>query len=159
MKNALPSLLLCGSLSCCALAPSALKPQDAAAQGFKIAGTVVNAITGAPLARAKVTVADTRYRARQIATQTDESGHFEFAGLPAGKYGLQGSRAGYLLSSYEQHEQYSTAIVTGPEFQTDHHGHRHQSQHQRSPDTSWTNPASRCAGRKCACSRRTAAEE
>jgi len=80
---------------------------------------VVNAITGAPLARAKVSIADTRYRARQVSTQTDESGHFEFAGLPPGKYALQGSHAGYLLSSYEQHEQYSTAIVTGPEFTTD----------------------------------------
>ncbi|HTZ46287.1 MAG TPA: carboxypeptidase-like regulatory domain-containing protein [Verrucomicrobiae bacterium] len=118
---------LCGALCCFVLAcaaPSAQLPapprsQDVAIQGFKIAGTVVNAVTGAPLARAKVTLADTRYRARQIATQADETGHFEFVGLPPGKYALQGSRAGFLLSSYEQHEGYSTAIVTGPEFQTD----------------------------------------
>lgn len=118
---------LCGALYCFIFAYAAVSaqlaasrsPQDATVQGFKIAGTVVNAVTGAPLTRAKVTLADTRYRARQIATQADENGHFEFAGLPLGKYALQGSRAGFLLSSYEQHEQYSTAIVTGPEFQTD----------------------------------------
>lgn len=128
MKISLWTLLLLSSLSCCPWTPSAPAaqlaapprgPQDAAVQGFKIAGTVVNAVTGAPVSRAKVTIADTRYRARQVATQTDESGHFEFAGLPPGKYALQGSRAGYLLTSYEQHEQYATAIVTGPEFQTD----------------------------------------
>jgi hypothetical protein len=93
--------------------------QENATYGFKIAGTVVNAVSGAPLARAKVTIADTRNRTHLIATQSDESGHFEFPSLPAGKYSLQGSRAGYLLSSYEQHEQFSTAIVTGAEFQTD----------------------------------------
>jgi protocatechuate 3,4-dioxygenase beta subunit len=127
MNIPLPRLLLCGVLSFFAIMPSALTAQlatpadaqDEVTQGFKIAGTVVNAVTGAPLARAKVTLADTRYRAGQIAIQADETGHFEFAGLPPGKYALQGSRAGFLLTSYEQHEQYSTAIVTGPVFQTD----------------------------------------
>ena len=90
-----------------------------AAQGYKIAGTVVNAVTGAALARAKVSVADTRARMRRIETVTGEGGHFEFAGLPAGKYALEGSRSGYITAGYEQHEQYSTAIVTGPEFATE----------------------------------------
>jgi hypothetical protein len=88
-------------------------------KGYKIAGTVVNAVTGAPLARVNVSLADTQSRARMIATVTGESGHFEFAGLAAGKYSLQGSRSGFLTAAYEQHEQYSTAIVTGPEFATD----------------------------------------
>lgn len=90
-----------------------------AAHGYKIAGTVVNAVTGAALARAKVSVADTRARMRRIETVTGEGGHFEFAGLPAGKYALEGSRSGYITAGYEQHEQYSTAIVTGPEFATE----------------------------------------
>ena len=71
------------------------------------------------LARARVSVADTRARMRRIETVTGEGGHFEFAGLPAGKYGLEGSRSGYITAGYEQHEQYSTAIVTGPEFATE----------------------------------------
>ena len=89
------------------------------AQGYKIAGTVVNAVTGAALGRVKVTIADTRERMRRVETITSEGGHFEFAGLPAGKYSLQGARSGYLTSAYEQHEQYSTAIVTGAEFATE----------------------------------------
>jgi len=88
-------------------------------QGFKIAGTVVNEVTGAALARVKVSIADTRARAQRIEMVTGEGGHFEFTGVPAGKYALQGTRRGYITSSYEQHEQYSTAIVTGPEFATE----------------------------------------
>lgn len=88
-------------------------------QGFKIAGTVVNAVTGAPLERVRVSIANTRARAQRVETLTATGGHFEFTGVPPGKYSLQGARRGYLTSSYEQHEQYSTAIVTGPEFATD----------------------------------------
>jgi hypothetical protein len=87
--------------------------------GYKIAGVVVNAMTGAALGRVKVTLAETRARMQRIERVTDEGGRFEFAGLPAGKYSLQGSRGGYITASYEQHEQYSTAIVTGPEFATE----------------------------------------
>ena len=89
------------------------------AQGFKIAGTVVNAVTEAPLERVRVSIANTRARNQRIEMVTAEGGHFEFTGMPAGKYSLQGTRRGYLTSSYEEHEQYSTAIVTGPEFATD----------------------------------------
>ena len=88
-------------------------------QGFKIAGTVVNAVTGAPLERVKVSLANSLARNQRIETVTATDGHFEFAGLPPGKYSLQGAKRGYLTSAYEQHEQYSTAIVTGAEFTTD----------------------------------------
>src|SRR5208283_1559309 len=90
-----------------------------AEQGYRIAGTVVNAVTGAALSRVMVSAADTRARMRRIETVTGEGGHFEFAELPAGKYALEGSRSGYITAGYEQHEQYSTAIVTGPEFATE----------------------------------------
>ncbi len=96
-----------------------LGKEEAQAQEFTIAGTVVSATTGAPLARVTVSIADARSRSRMIETQTGESGHFEFAGVPAGKYTLQGVKRGYMTSGYEQHEQYSTAIVTGPEFATE----------------------------------------
>ena len=69
-----------------------------------IAGTVVNAITGAPLGRVRVSIADTRARMQRIEMETGEGGHFEFAHLPAGKYSLQGSRQGYITSFYQQHE-------------------------------------------------------
>jgi hypothetical protein len=98
--------------------PSAPPNDSTPLQGFKIAGTAVNAITGAPLARANVSIANTRVRAQRTAVLTDEGGRFEFTAVPPGKYELQGSRRGYITSAHEAHEQYSTAIVTGPDFAT-----------------------------------------
>jgi uncharacterized protein (DUF2141 family) len=90
-----------------------------AGQTFKIAGTVVNAMTGAPLSQARISIAETRERGKAISMITAEDGHFEFSQLKAGKYSLSGARRGYLSAAYEQHEQYSTAIVTGQEFATE----------------------------------------
>ena len=94
--------------------------KTAAVETFKIAGTAVNAMTGAPLDGARISIADTKERNRVISAITQESGHFEFSELRAGKYSLQGAKRGYIPSAYEQHEQFSTAIVTGPEFATEH---------------------------------------
>jgi hypothetical protein len=51
---------------------------------------------------------------------TSADGRFLFQGLPAGKYSLEGRRQGYIDSAYDSHEQYSTAIVTGADFDTEH---------------------------------------
>ena len=99
--------------------PSPPQINNVPSPGFVIAGTVVNAVTRAPISRVRVSLASTRARAQRIEILTGESGHFEFAGVPPGKYSLQGARRGYVSSAFEQHEQYSTAIVTGPEFATD----------------------------------------
>jgi len=88
-------------------------------QTFKIAGTVVSATTGAPLSQARISVAETRDRARAISMVTSEDGHFEFSQLKPGKYSLQGAKRGFISSAYEQHEQFSTAIVIGQEFSTE----------------------------------------
>jgi len=97
----------------------AARESDAPGQGFNIAGTVVNAVTGAPLARVKVSLADTRARTQRVEMVTGEGGHFEFGARPSGKYSLEGTKGGYITSAYEQHEQYSTAIVAGPGFATE----------------------------------------
>ena len=94
--------------------------KPAAVETFKIAGTAVNAMTGAPLVQARISIADTKDRNRVISVITQESGHFEFSDLRAGKYSLEGAKRGYIPSAYEQHEQFSTAIVTGLEFATEH---------------------------------------
>jgi hypothetical protein len=91
-----------------------------AGQTFRIAGTVVSATTGEPLSQARISVAETRDRAKSISMVTSEDGHFEFSQLKAGKYSLEGAKRGFISSAYEQHEQYSTAIVTGPEFASEH---------------------------------------
>jgi hypothetical protein len=86
---------------------------------FQVAGTVVNGLTGSALAQARVALADTRSRRNVATVVTGEDGHFEFTAVPAGKYGLMGTKAGFLTQFYEQHEQFNTAIVTGPELKTD----------------------------------------
>ena len=90
-----------------------------AGQTFRIAGTVVSATTGEPLSQARIWIAETRDRAKSISMVTSEDGRFEFSQLKAGKYSLEGAKRGFISSAYEQHEQYSTAIVTGPEFATE----------------------------------------
>ena len=87
---------------------------------FKIAGTIVNALDGSPLARARVSIADTGDRARPIWMITSEDGHFEFQQLKAGKFSLSGAKRGFISAAFDQHEQYSTAIVTGAGFDTEH---------------------------------------
>src|ERR1700676_2727956 len=105
-------ILLCA----CAFVPSQAR---SASQGstadtkFKIAGTVVNSVTGAPLAKARVSLMDTANRARIISVVTVDDGYFEFYSLYRAKYSLQGAKRGFIPAAYEQHEQFSTAIVTG----------------------------------------------
>jgi uncharacterized protein (DUF2141 family) len=89
-----------------------------AGQTFKIAGTVVSSTTGAPLAQARISIAE--IRGRELTSMiTSDDGHFEFSQLKAGKYSLQGAKHGFLSAAYDQHEQFSTAIVTGPELSTE----------------------------------------
>jgi hypothetical protein len=83
---------------------------------FKITGTVVNSITGVPLGKARITLMDTANRANMLSVITGDDGHFEFYSLYRAKYSLQGAKRGFISAAYEQHEQFSTAIVTGPDF-------------------------------------------
>jgi hypothetical protein len=83
-----------------------------------VAGVIVSARTGEPLVQARVTLVSTKDRREALAVITQEDGRFEFKGLSAGKYSLEGARRGYIPAAYEQHEQFSTAIVTGKEFDT-----------------------------------------
>jgi hypothetical protein len=86
---------------------------------FKIAGTVVNSLTGAPLGKARITLMDTANRANMLSVITGDDGHFEFYSLYRAKYSLQGAKRGFISAAYEQHEQFSTAIVTGADFNTE----------------------------------------
>jgi Carboxypeptidase regulatory-like domain len=88
--------------------------------GFRIGGRVVNALGGSALSRARVVLVDAKNPENTLSTTTSEEGNFEFLQLPAGKYGLGGAKRGFIASGYEQHEQFSTAIVTGAGFDTEH---------------------------------------
>jgi protocatechuate 3,4-dioxygenase beta subunit len=85
---------------------------------FTIAGMVVSSVTGVPLVNARVSITDVRNSEQTLGLITTENGHFEFSGLKTGKFSLEGAKRGFLSAAYEQHEQFSTAIVTGAEYNT-----------------------------------------
>jgi protocatechuate 3,4-dioxygenase beta subunit len=86
---------------------------------LRIAGTIGNAIGGNPLARARVTIADARNRQNVQSMITSEDGRFEFKQLSPGKYSLQGAKRGFIPAFYDEHEGFSTAIVTGVGLDTE----------------------------------------
>ena len=49
---------------------------------------------------------------------TGDDGKFAFNAVAAGKYSLAGTKRGYITAAYDQHDQFSTAIVTGADLDT-----------------------------------------
>ncbi|HEY0794335.1 MAG TPA: carboxypeptidase regulatory-like domain-containing protein [Acidisarcina sp.] len=80
---------------------------------YSISGVVVSATTGHPLDRSEVIITAAVDGRPAGETKTGEDGKFSFTGLAAAKYALTGSRRGYITSSYDEHWEFSTAIVTG----------------------------------------------
>lgn len=116
------ALLAIGVAQCSAMFSAQLPSNDrnGSPDGkFTIAGTVVSSTMGAPLANARVSISDVRNPEQVQRLITTENGHFEFRGLKAAKFSLQGAKRGFLSAAYEQHEQFSTAIVTGAEYNTE----------------------------------------
>ena len=87
--------------------------------GFRIAGRVVNAKAGTPLERARVSITDTKNPQRSLSVLTSDDGQFQFNGLPAGKFALEGAKRGFIRAAYDHHDQFSTAIVTGAGLDTE----------------------------------------
>ena len=81
--------------------------------GYRIAGTVVNAATGEPVRRATVAVLSEGDSHTVEAVESDSEGHFALGGLAAAKYQLTASKRGFRTAFYDEHDEYSTAIVTG----------------------------------------------
>jgi 5-hydroxyisourate hydrolase-like protein (transthyretin family) len=86
---------------------------SAQAGPYRIAGTVVNAVTGAPVQGATVALLTVEDSHRIATAQSGNDGRFDLDGLPAAKYQLVASKRGYSTAAYEEHEEYSSAIVTG----------------------------------------------
>jgi Carboxypeptidase regulatory-like domain len=85
---------------------------------YRVAGTVVNAKAGTPLAFCHVILTDVRNRQNVQSVMTSDDGRFAFH-VPGGKYALEGERPGFITALYNQHEQFSSAIVAGADLATE----------------------------------------
>ena len=88
-------------------------------RGFRISGTVMDALSGAVLPHALVSIDAQGVRDSGQLMETGEDGRFVFENVAAGQYRLFVRRTGYLQQFYKQHEQFSTAIIVGPELNTE----------------------------------------
>ena len=112
------SFLLVFGLSLANNSGVAQQPGPAANGLFRIAGMVVSTAGGAPLAQTRVSIMNARNPKEVKSVLTAEDGCFEFY-VGAGKYALRGAKRGFIAADYNQHEQFSTAIVTGAGLDTE----------------------------------------
>ncbi len=92
--------------------------QAGTAGNYQIAGTLLNAVTGAPIPGATVAVLAVEDSHRIAAIQSGNDGSFAIGGLAAAKYQLTASKRGYSTAAYDEHGNYSSAVVTGPKQDT-----------------------------------------
>ncbi len=105
-----------------ALVPGATGQQQAdqsVPATWRISGKVVDELSGAPLTRCSVEIGPTENGGASVSMETGSDGLFAFDGLAQGKYRLSASKRGYLTQAYEQHDDFSTAIVVGPGLQSE----------------------------------------
>jgi hypothetical protein len=111
------------SFACCLCASGLAAQAGDQAQPFtgrfRVAGILVNKIDGHPLAQARATLADTANPQKSQSVITSQDGKFLFPTVPAGKFSLTGFKRGYIPGAYDQHDQFSTAIVTGAGLDTE----------------------------------------
>jgi protocatechuate 3,4-dioxygenase beta subunit len=88
-------------------------------RGYRIAGRVVDSVTGEPVPRAIVNVVSGDYQGAVASAVTGTDGRFSLENIPAGKYPLNASRRGYRSTYYDEHEGFNSAIVTGDGLVTD----------------------------------------
>lgn len=91
-----------------------------AAGAYQIGGVVVDSKSGAALHGVDVVITPFGEARNSVAKATAEDGSFVFNGLQAAKYSVVASRRGYVTSAYQEHQGFSTAIVTGPGQETSH---------------------------------------
>ena len=111
-------LAICAATSA-APAQTALQPSDNSAP-YRIEGVLSNEMTGEPIRRAAIEVLRDE-DGRAVATcLTDNDGRFGFDHLAAAKFELSATKRGFIGAFYDQHDEFSSAIVTGPDQDTTH---------------------------------------
>jgi protocatechuate 3,4-dioxygenase beta subunit len=118
-QRPLSSCLCWVLLFCCTLAQIGNAQEAKIPSGpYRIAGTVVSAKGSGALALCRVTITDSKTRKSTQTFITGDDGRFEFH-VPAGKFSLEGAKRGFITAAYNQHEQFSTAIVTGADLESE----------------------------------------
>lgn len=98
----------------------ATAPASAAQQaqpGYRISGVIIDAVTGAPVARAEVSIF---LRTQETKTTSGGDGRFVFQGVEAGKYPIFATAQGYVREGYNQHGAFLTAIAVGSGLDSEH---------------------------------------
>lgn len=119
LNASLCALAMQARLSGQSLAGSSELPKSAVGT-CQIAGVVVDAKSGSPLRGVDMTITPLGEEGNGASKTSTEDGAFVFNGLQARKYRLVASRRGYVTAAYQQHQGFSTAIVTGPGLDTSH---------------------------------------
>jgi Carboxypeptidase regulatory-like domain len=120
----LACLVLAACCACASGAQQTATPPSMAQQAsvqhdagtYRISGRVVDAQGGTPLARCVVEIVDVKHGFGARTVLTGEDGRFLFEGVSPSKYRLSASKHGFVTQSYEQHDNFSTAIAVGPEL-------------------------------------------
>jgi 5-hydroxyisourate hydrolase-like protein (transthyretin family) len=86
------------------------------ASNVRVTGTVVDTVRGAPVKEAEVLL--TRGQTT-FTVLTQQDGRFVFENLESGKYSLSARGKGYQMQAFDQHENFSTAIVAGIDQNTE----------------------------------------
>jgi hypothetical protein len=102
------------------VAGTSIEHPKSAAGPYQISGVVVDSKSGSPLHGVDMVITPLGAERNGVAKTTAEDGTFVFDKLPAGKYRVVASRRGYVTSAYQEHQGFSTAIVTGPGLETTH---------------------------------------
>ena len=110
------SVLSCVGCVVCGCVSGAAEAQTAR---YRVAGIVVSDGDGAALGRTRVSLAEVQDRRKAETVITGADGRFEFRDVPAGKFSLEGARRNFMITTYQWHEGYSTAIVTGAGLDTE----------------------------------------
>jgi hypothetical protein len=89
----------------------------AASGGYRIAGVVVDATTGTPVAGAELSIS---VATQEIKVTADGAGKFVFEGMEPGKYAVTAGAPGYVRERYNEHRGFSTAIALGGGLDSEH---------------------------------------
>jgi hypothetical protein len=87
---------------------------------YKISGAVVESGTNQPLPKVVVQIAPTEGRSAAQSVITGTNGSFGFTNLTPGKYSLSAGRSSSGMQLYQGEEGFSTAIVVGPDLDSEH---------------------------------------